>query len=206
MRITRYQDIREGDVIFTSYGPQTVASVNQYVSWAEIRVVRDDMTEWSMQLHESSMGRFTIERDDYRWTCPSCGHNRRVMQGFPLTAKMTPFTDNYGARIVCKSCNSSYLVPKGERDPNLVPVVHDVQPVWSFTRGTSKGAYNVKDNVTGESWTVVKGDDGMWTSFRRSLVTRPARTRTEACWLMAAFLAPPAAPCDPSQAHPTYQG
>jgi hypothetical protein len=120
MKITRYQDLREGDRVFTSNGPQTVAHVQQFVAWAQVTVVRQDDSEWSMQLHDSNFYRFTFERESL-WTCPTCGKHRFVIHGFPLGGPMNPMGLNMGQRRVCKSCHAWYLLPAGTIDPNVTP-------------------------------------------------------------------------------------
>jgi hypothetical protein len=123
MRINRYQDVREGDQLFTSTGVHTIGTVEQFVAWANVTVVRPDLTEWSMQLGDHNVGRFTIERSDVVWTCPSCGGHRRVIQGFPLGMMWNP-SRIHGSRIVCKACAAWYVVDAGERDPNVSVVEH----------------------------------------------------------------------------------
>lgn len=127
MRITRYQDIREGDTIWTSNGPQIIGTVNQYVAWAGVTVVRPDGSEWSMQIHESSMFRFHVTREAF-WTCPACNGHRCVIQGFPLGGPTNPRGIDMGTRRVCRSCDHSYLLPAGQIDPNVtVPTEEDVK-------------------------------------------------------------------------------
>jgi len=179
MRITRYQDLMEGDTLFTSAGPNIIGDVRQYVSWAHIDLVRvDDLTTWSLTVHDNTLSRFVVERADLVWTCPVCGGHRYVVQGFPLGMKWNPsgFT---GTRVVCKDlkCAHWYLVDPGTRDPNLTP--NPNVPVVETS--TPDLVLSVGDQVTipHSHWvwkvTSVNGDqvrarngDGKSTSFSRS--------------------------------------
>jgi hypothetical protein len=180
MRITRYQDLLEGDTLLTSAGPSVIGDVRQYVAWAHIDLVRvDDLTTWSLTVHDTTLSRFVVERDDLVWSCPVCGGSRRVIHGFPLGGRFNPRGENLGTRIVCKDlkCAHSYWLAPGERDPRLtpnpnVPVVETSTPdpvlsvgdqvtlprshwIWKITR------------ITGDTIRARNGD-GKTTSFSRS--------------------------------------